>query len=70
MSEQLVGILIPAIAVIVSALIAAVAGAGKGRDAAVLLALIERDAEIRRLADELQELREDEEDGHHGHRHG
>ncbi len=59
MSDQLLGILIPAIATIAVALIAAVAGAGKGRDTAVLLALSNRDAEIRRLEAELRDLEED-----------
>ena len=72
MSDRLLAILIPAIAVIVSALIAAVAGAGKNRDTAVLLALMERDAEIRRLAEQVHDLQEEEDERHDpdGTRHG
>jgi hypothetical protein len=58
-SDQLLGILIPAIAVIVSALIAAVAQAGKGRDTAVLLALLGKDDEIHRLENQIRDLKED-----------
>ena len=70
MSDQLLGILIPAIAVIVSALIAALTQAGKGRDTAVLLALAEKDAEIRHLEDRVRDLEENLDDPRPRRGHG
>jgi hypothetical protein len=67
MSDRLLALLIPAIAVIVSALIAAFAQVGRGRDTAVLLALSNREAEIRRLEGQIHDLEEDR--PHHDHNH-
>ena len=62
MSDQLLGILIPAIALVAAALITALAGAGRGRDTAVLLALAEKNDKIRRLEDKLDDLEDDNDD--------
>lgn len=62
MSDQLLGILIPAIALVAAALITALAGAGRGRDTAVLLALAEKNDKIRRLEDQLDDLEDGNDD--------